>query len=99
MKKHQTNMFSGSNADLPIFSGTPQHASETGFNPQPAQKQLDLGLQASTSLGLVEAAHVAVERLVEYLHSECPDPHDLQRALNALEDALSNYYSQIGDRS
>ncbi len=93
----QTNMFAASNADLPIFSGTAPKGQESAFTPKPAARQIPLGLGCSPTPTLAEAAHIAVDRIGDFLGSEPAhrDLHDLQEALDALEDALAEYYNHL----
>ena len=96
-KPRQSDMFSESSADLPIFSGTAPRGEESRFDPQPAARQIPLDLGCAQIPTLVEAAHIAIDRIGDYLGSEpgFQDLHDLQEALDALEDALFEYYKDL----
>jgi hypothetical protein len=92
-KSNQSNMFAGTNADLPLVSGTAQRAQESVFKPAPAERQLKLDIPAVAG-DLVESAHAAVDLIGDYLGSTRPDRGDLERAMDILEFALAKHYEQ-----
>lgn len=87
----QTNMFSASNADLPLFSGTSPRGQESTFSPAPSARQIPLALVQQPISDMVEAMQVAADLLGDYLGSDPAnrDLDDVAQALEMLEATLS----------